>query len=250
VTFHQIVEGGEDSDQLHRFGTRVMDMALLPFAVAFGVNVSIVARKLSNIRLGILAGAACFAIAILFWYGIALADKARHRDTFGNLEMFSRTEDDSAAAEILDGKIKHVLTEVRVVIPGAQALLGFQFITMLTDSFDRLPASSKYIHLASLCCITTSVVLLMTPAAYHRIVEQGNNSNHFHRFASAMLLAAMIPLAVGMAGDFFVVARKLLGSPHLALAGGLLVLIGEIGVWFALPLIYKKCIRTDDRSAA
>ena len=43
--------------------------------------------------------------------------------------------------ERLTNKIKHVLTECRVVLPGAQALLGFQFICVLTESFDRLRRS-------------------------------------------------------------------------------------------------------------
>ena len=41
----------------------------------------------------------------------------------------------------LSTRIKQVLTEARVVLPGAQALLGFQFIAVLTDSFARLPKS-------------------------------------------------------------------------------------------------------------
>jgi len=37
-----------------------------------------------------------------------------------------------------------------MVLPGAQALLGFQFITVFMQSYDRLPSSVKYVHLASL----------------------------------------------------------------------------------------------------
>jgi hypothetical protein len=40
-------------------------------------------------------------------------------------------------------KVEQLLTEARVIIPGAQALLGFQFIAMLTSGFDRLPPSVK-----------------------------------------------------------------------------------------------------------
>src|ERR687886_3022145 len=31
--YHQIVEGGEDTERLHRFATAVMGVALLPFAL-------------------------------------------------------------------------------------------------------------------------------------------------------------------------------------------------------------------------
>ena len=41
----------------------------------------------------------------------------------------------------LPKKIDQMLTEARVIVPGAQALLGFQLAVVLTQSFDELPAS-------------------------------------------------------------------------------------------------------------
>jgi hypothetical protein len=39
----------------------------------------------------------------------------------------------------LSAKIEYVLTEVRVVLPGVQALLGFQLVIVLTRAFEDLP---------------------------------------------------------------------------------------------------------------
>jgi hypothetical protein len=50
-------------------------------------------------------------------------------------------------------KVEQLLTEARVIIPGAQALLGFQFIAMLTSGFDRLPPSVKAAHALALCLV-------------------------------------------------------------------------------------------------
>jgi hypothetical protein len=132
----------------------------------------------------------------------------------------------------LKDKIKHVLTEARVVLPGAQALLGFQFATILMDGFDKLPESSKYVHFASLSMVGLSITFLMTPAAYHRIVERGEETEHFHRFSSRMLLAAMVPLALGISGDLFVVARKITESAALASAVSMLMIAIFFGLWF------------------
>ena len=73
-----------------------------------------------------------------------IAEKKRREEMARWARRRSRT------SSKLTDKIKHVLTECRVVLPGAQALLGFQFIFILTESFDKLPALSKYIHLAAL----------------------------------------------------------------------------------------------------
>jgi hypothetical protein len=43
-----------------------------------------------------------------------------------------------------------MLTEARVVLPGVQALLGFQLISVISQSFEKLPTSSKLVHAVSL----------------------------------------------------------------------------------------------------
>ena len=139
----------------------------------------------------------------------------------------------------LKDKIDQVLTEARVVLPGAQALLGFQFATMLMDGFDKLPLSSKQAHVISLALMALSVILLMAPAAYHRIVEQGEETEHFHRVASYFLLAAMVPLPIGIAGDFFVVLRKVSESTPLAAVSAVLMLLFFYGLWFGYT-IYRR----------
>ena len=40
-------------------------------------------------------------------------------------------------------KIDYALTEARVVLPGAQALLGFQLAIILTTGFAELPSVEK-----------------------------------------------------------------------------------------------------------
>ncbi len=142
----------------------------------------------------------------------------------------------------LSDKIRHVLTECIVVLPGAQALLGFQFIVVLTEGFDGLPASSKYVHLGCLGLNALTVVLLMTPAAYHRIVEQGENTEHFHRFASKMLIAALVPLALALAGDVYVVVRKVTDSQLISVVAGLVILAIFWELWFGLTL-YRRTQR-------
>ncbi len=136
-------------------------------------------------------------------------------------------------------RVRNVLTEARVVLPGAQALLGFQFVIMLTEAFDKLPESVKYVHLASFGFVALATVILMTPAAYHRIVEGGEDTERFHDFASRAILIAMAPLALGVAGDVYVVVFRVLEHQPLAigLAAGLLVVY--CALWYGLPL-YRR----------
>ena len=151
-------------------------------------------------------------------------------------------DDKQAAEEKLSNKIEHVLTECRVVLPGAQALMGFQFIAILAESFDRLPSLSKYVHLACIGLTALTIVLLMTPAAYHRIVERGEETEHFHRFASKVLVAALVPLALGLCGDVYVVVLKVTESQLVSVVAALVMLAIFWELWFGLTL-YRRTQR-------
>ncbi len=239
---HRIVEEGEDTERQHAFTSRVMDWALLPFALALGLDLYVSVSFSVGRTWGIVAGVFGSLCALFFWYGLELMSKPGHRHESkeeAKMRKQEKPDHESGATELTD-KIKHVLTEARVVLPGAQALLGFQFVTTLMESFEKLPASSKYVHLVSLSLVAVSIVLLMTPAAYHRIVEEGEETEHFHRFASRVLIAAMVPLALGMCGGFFIVMRKIVVSSTASIVAAAMMLVFFYGLWFGFTLYRRK----------
>ena len=140
----------------------------------------------------------------------------------------------------LHDKVEQMLTEARVMLPGAQALLGFQMAILLTSAFDKLPSSSKIAHTAALLCIALTIVLLIMPAAVHRIAYAGNDSEEFHRFGSKTLVVAAVPLAAGLALDLYVGVTKALESEALGLAVGIAGVAVLIGLWFVIPFATRK----------
>lgn len=232
--FHRIVVRGEDTKSVHEFTTQITEWALIPFGMGLSLSVFVAVEKILGSLAGLGFGLGASLIAFTFWYGIEALEKNKHRS-----EGSAVQDDDEEGGTKLRDKIEHVLTETRVVLPGAQALLGFQFITILTESFDSLPASSKYLHLTSLCLIAATIILLMTPAAYHRIVEKGEETEHFHDFASKILLAAMVPLALGVCGDFYVVTAKITDAPTLSAAAAVAMLLLFYGFWFVLTSYWR-----------
>ena len=226
--YHRIVWQGNDSPDIQDFATRVMDWALLPFLLTLGLDFYAVAGKFVGSTGGVLVGTLIATTALLFWYGPGLVwrKKRARRKTKQRAEM-EKTP--------LKDRVEQVLTEARVVLPGVQALLGFQLATILMEGFDKLPQSSKYIHLISLILMGLCVILLMTPAAYHRIVERGEDTESFHRVASALLLVTMIPLPLGICGDLFVVLRKVTNSISLSIGIALLTLVFFYALWFGFP---------------
>jgi hypothetical protein len=223
---HRLVERGEDTPALHRFTMKVMGAALVPFAAALGLDL-FQAGWTRGPRVGVALGLATFAVAIAFWFGIALV--------FGH-----RPPRPEKGGEMkLEDKIVQVLTEARVVLPGAQALLGFQLAMTFMEGYDRLPDSSKDVHLVSICAIALTVVFLMATPAYHRIVEGGEDTQRFHRFASWMVMAAMVTLPLGFAGELWIVVRKQTGSPPAAHASAALALLFFYGLWFCAMFVLR-----------
>jgi hypothetical protein len=56
-------------------------------------------------------------------------------------------------------------------------------------------------HAIGPCLVTLAVILLMAPAAYHRLVYAGEDTAEFHRIGSLAVSAATVPLALEIASD-------------------------------------------------
>jgi hypothetical protein len=136
----------------------------------------------------------------------------------------------------LHKKIEQMLTEARVVLPGAQALFGFQLAIVLTQSFEQLPRGSQTIHAAAIFLVGLAVVLLMAPAAYHRIVYAGEDTQDMYRVGSWLVTTATLPLALGLAADIYVVIGKIAGSSVAGCIAAVLSLVALIGLWHVYPL--------------
>jgi hypothetical protein len=156
--------------------------------------------------------------------------------------MTSRHTEERSSPPLF-AKIEQMLTEARVILPGAQALFGFQLAIVLTQSFEQLPSASRIMHAVSLFLVAIAMVLLMAPAAYHRIVYAGEVSEDMLRVGSALVTTATVPLALGLAGDVYVVITKIAGSSVTGLVAGSLVLVFLIGLWHVYPLLAAS-IRT------
>jgi len=240
VPYHLIVEDGDDTEVFCHFIRQTMLITLLPFALSIGFDVYIVSQKIVGTGLGIVVSLAATAAIFIFWYFIEYM--RRQVDGRGRMEAAPNETNQSQSGTKLEDKVDHILTEARVVLPGAQALLGFQFATVFVEGFDQLNPTSKYLHLMSLLLIALSTVLLMTPAAYHRIVEQGEDTPHFFHIGGRFVLAAMATLALGITINFYVVVNKVIHSPQIALIGAAMMLTLFYGIWFGYTL-YRRSQR-------
>jgi len=126
------------------------------------------------------------------------------------------------------------------VLPGVQAIFGFQLIAVFNQRFaEDLPPPLQYAHFASLTLVALAAALVMTPAAYHRVTDITLVSRHFLEMSSRLLLASMLVLGVGLSLDYYVVGWLVFGSHAVGLAAA--VLLGVLTtLWFAFPRSRKS----------
>jgi hypothetical protein len=235
ASFHQIAEKGRQTKVVETFTANVLDWVLLPMALGLALTLYPVA---SSLRLPHAAwiGGVSGLVALAIWYG-GLLQKNRMPRASDQPKSAPQEPDGEST---LSDRIKKVLIECRMALPGAQAFLGFQFAIVFAQGFDNLPRSSQLVHFGSLLSTTMAIVLLIAPAAYHRLAEHGENTERFHRLASRLLLIALVFLGPGMAGDLFVVIRKLTSSEGLAAATSTALLLVFYVLWFGVSVWRRK----------
>jgi hypothetical protein len=246
--YHRIVEEGNSSGRFHALVGAMGSWALAPFALSIGLTVGITCERIWGVFGGVFAGAAAGLMAGYLWYGFGGFKKQSE----GNRErVMSRNDLEKVEDPGLHQKIDAMLTEARIILPGAQALLGFQLAIVLTEAFERLEPAMKSFHGIALLLVCLSVLLLMSPAAYHRIVYAGEDSAQFHKVGSWLVTLSTIPLALGLAADVFVVATKIWPSTDAPVIAGLFSLVFLVICWHLLPLVVratkKPAMRANNR---
>ena len=100
----------------------------------------------------------------------------------------------------LDSAAGHLLEECRMVLPGIQALFGFQLIAVFNDGFSqKLSHGEQLLHL---------------------------------------LAIVLVVVAIGL--DVYLIARIVFGAAAAAAAVALLVLVALFATWIALPLRERR----------
>src|SRR5262245_4701679 len=87
----------------------------------------------------------------------------------------------------IEAKVDQLLTEARVIIPGAQALLGFQLSVTLMRAFQELPESAK-IAMSPLCAASRLPLFCWPPASLHCISFAGEDDPAFLRIGSILVI--------------------------------------------------------------
>lgn len=136
----------------------------------------------------------------------------------------------------LKDQLKNILEEARMVLPGIQALFGFQLIAVINEAFSKkLDAPEQRIHLLALTFTAVAAGLCLAPAAVHRVAEPDRVTTELVKSSTSFLNWGMKALGLGLVLDFYIVCRVILHDSMIALSLAAGFFLFLFVLWIVVP---------------
>jgi len=130
--------------------------------------------------------------------------------------------------------MRDIIEEARCILPGLQAVFGFQTIAVFNERFTDLTTYAQVCHLVGLCLLVVAMGMLMTPAVYNR-AQHGRATSRMLRISRKSIRGGLIPLAVGLSLDMLTVMSLATDSLALSIVAAVASLLLFVGLWYLLP---------------
>jgi len=166
---------------------------------------------------------------------IEVKDKAPQQQRARQKEANPQQEKES-----LEDEMHKVLEEARMVLPGIQALFGFQTMAVFNNRFEGIGDTCKLAYLVALGLLVLAMGLLMTPAAYNRLAERGQVSRRMINLSSNLITVGMFPLMLAFAIDVYVVVVAAVDQQASGIWAAIATVLLLAGLWFLFPLVKKQ----------
>jgi len=135
--------------------------------------------------------------------------------------------------------MSELLQELRVAQAGVQILFAFLLSVTFSARFGQATSLQRVTLIVTILLTTASAVLLMAPAAWHRVYFRQGRRMDVIRWGSRCALGGLLLLAAAMSGAVLVTTAAVVGSAvAIVLAGCTAVVFGA--VWLLLPLSRRR----------
>ncbi len=138
-----------------------------------------------------------------------------------------------------DGDLSDMLSELRILLPGAQMLTAFLIILPFNGGARQIIHAERYVFLVTFFFALTALVLLSAPAIQHRLMRPLISKSRFKRMASRQIVAGSCALGIAFILGTNLVISEVFGTMTGIIAGATMAtLIGS--AWLALPMYLKR----------
>jgi hypothetical protein len=138
-----------------------------------------------------------------------------------------------------DRELGELLQEMRVAITGVQVLFAFLLTVPFSQRYTTINAGQRRVYLAAVLSAAVSSLLLIAPAANHRLLFRDGTKEHLLRAANRLVIAGLFTLALGIGFSLYLVTTIVYDDTLAAvLATGVGVL--TVFTWFVFPRLLKE----------
>ena len=137
-----------------------------------------------------------------------------------------------------DRELGELLQEMRVAITGVQVLFAFLLTVPFQQGFDKLDPSERRVYYGAVLSAALSSLLLIAPAANHRLLFREGIKEHLLRAANRLVIAGLVTLALGIGLSLYLVTTVVF-STTLAVVVSIVVAAVTVFTWFVFPRLLE-----------
>ena len=140
--------------------------------------------------------------------------------------------------EQLEREHGELLEELRSLIPGAEVLFGFLLAIRFTQQFGDLTTLQEYVYYVILLATATALVLLLAPAAFHRLRFREGDKELMLRKGNREAIAGTAGIGLAFTGVLFLVTDLVFSLPWALAVAGVFFALTAWRWW--LIALYRK----------
>ncbi len=145
---------------------------------------------------------------------------------------------DESKKEQLEREHGELLEELRSLIPGAEVLFGFLLAIRFTEKFDKLTLVQERVYYATLLSTAFALVMLLAPAAFHRIRFRDDDKEGMLRKGNREAIAGTAGIALAFTGVLFLITDLMFSIPWAIVVSASFFLLAAWRWW--LIALFRK----------
>ena len=149
-----------------------------------------------------------------------------------------RGDPDESPKERRDRELGELLQEMRVAITGVQVLFAFLLTVPFSQRFAALSPDEEKVYFAAVLSAAISSLLLIAPAANHRLLFREGIKEELLQAANKLVVAGLIMLAAGIGLSLYLVTAMVF-TTSLALFVAVAVALVTVFAWFVFPRLLR-----------
>jgi O-antigen/teichoic acid export membrane protein len=147
--------------------------------------------------------------------------------------------------ERVDRELIELLNELRVALPGVQFLFAFLLIVPFQQTRDQLTDFQKDVYFVALLAAAVATVLLIAPAAQHRVLFRQKDKEQLLKRSNAYAFAGLVVLGLAICAAILLVVDVLFTNTLAWVAAGVIGVLLAI-IWMAVPYWRRRNTEQDD----